>query len=56
MSKDEKTCRRCNRILVGKSILGVCPNCVNKYGTPVAAIGTVILIVGGRFIAKNGRK
>ncbi len=54
--ENEKTCWKCKRILVGKSTLGLCPDCVNKYGTPAAAVGTGLLLVGGRFLLKNGGK
>ena len=55
--KDEKICRACKRILVGESKLGLCPDCLNKYGSPVAAISIgSILSLGGRWVFKNGGK
>ena len=55
--KDEKICRACKRILVGGSKFGLCPDCLNKYGSPVAAISIgSILTLGGRLVFKNGRK
>lgn len=53
--KNEKTCWACHRVIVGKSEMGLCSGCVNKYGTP-AAIVLLGLPVGGRFLAKNGKK
>ena len=28
---EEKRCKSCKRIIVGESIMGLCPNCINKY-------------------------
>jgi hypothetical protein len=54
---DEKVCRVCKRILVGESKLGLCPDCLNKYGTPVAAIGIAgIASLGISWVLKNGGK
>lgn len=36
--------------------MGLCPNCVNKYGTPAAAVAALGLVVGGRYLIKNGGK
>lgn len=55
--KNEKICWKCKRILVGESKLGLCPYCINKYGTPLAAIGIGgILSLGGGWVLKNGGK
>ena len=55
-ANNEKRCRVCKRILVGDSKLGVCPDCINKYGTPLVALtATGGLIVIG-FAVKNGKK
>jgi len=52
--KDEKICRACKRILVGESKFGLCPDCLNKYGSPVAAISIgSILSLGGRWVSKT---
>lgn len=53
MSNEEKTCWRCKRVLVGKSALGLCPDCVNKYGTPAAVVGTGVVLIGGKFLLKT---
>lgn len=34
----EKKCRACKRILLTDSKTGLCPDCLNKYGTPVVGI------------------
>lgn len=54
--KDEKICLACKRILVDESKLGLCPECLNKYGTPVVgtAMGGLILLC--RKALKNGGK
>ncbi len=54
--KNEKTCWACHRVIVGKSVMGLCPKCVNKYGTPAAAVAALGLAVGGRYLIKNGGK
>ena len=46
----------CKRILIGESKLGLCPDCLNKYGSPAAAVGIAGLAVGGRFLLKNSGK
>ena len=56
MANNEKTCWACKRILIGDSKLGLCPDCLNKYGSPAAAVGIAGLAVGGRFLLKNSGK
>lgn len=54
---DEKTCWGCERIIVGDAKLGLCPDCLNKYGSPATAVVTIMaLFVSKRFLVKNGRK
>lgn len=38
---EEKICWACKRTLVEESKLGLCPDCVNKFGTPAAALGVL---------------
>lgn len=38
---EKKECWICHKTLVGKQKLGICPDCFNKGGTPIA--GVVIL-------------
>ena len=54
--KKGKICWACKRTLVGESKLGLCPGCVNKYGTPVAAAGALGLGLLGRQALKNSNK
>lgn len=56
MKTNEKTCWACKRILIGESKLGLCPDCLNKYGTPAAAAFTLGLGLGGRYLVKNAGK
>lgn len=56
MANNEKVCWACKRILVGDSKLGLCPDCLNKYGSPAAGVGILGLGLGVRFLAKNGGK
>jgi len=56
MEHNEKTCWACKRILVGDSTLGLCSDCLNKYGSPAVAFGVLGLAIGGRFLLKNSGK
>ena len=53
---EEKKCWACHKTLVGGEKFGLCQNCLNKYGSPAAALGIAGLAVGGRFLIKNGGK
>ena len=55
-SKDEKSCRSCNRVIVGESKMGLCSVCKNKYGTVVVVVGGAVLTVGLRCVSKNSDK
>lgn len=54
--KDEKICWACKRILVGGSKFGLCPDCLNKYGSPAAALGLGGMAFLGRKVLKSGGK
>ena len=54
--KNNKICWACKRVLIGKSKLGLCPNCVNKYGTPAAAIGVLVVASGIKAASKLIKK
>ena len=60
MENDEKTCRVCKRVLIGESKLGLCPDCLNKYGTIAAVFSTGGLAFGikyaVKFVGKNSDK
>lgn len=51
---EEKKCLVCKRIIVGKSRIGVCPDCLNKVGSGVATVGSIVLTVGASIFFKNG--
>ncbi len=53
---ENKKCWACKRTLVGDSKMGLCPDCINKYGSVVAAVTVFGLAVGGRQLVKNGGK
>ncbi|MDO5138006.1 MAG: hypothetical protein Q4D71_06030 [Oscillospiraceae bacterium] len=57
---ENKKCWACKRILVGESKTGLCPDCINKYGTPIAgalAVGAGIGAgVGGKKVVKHAGK
>ena len=47
---NEKKCKFCKRIIVGKSKLGICSDCVNKAGNCVAGIGSAVVSIGGAIL------
>lgn len=56
IDKEEKICWACKRTLVEESKLGLCPDCVNKYGTQAAAAGALGLVVLGKKALKHSGK
>ena len=53
---ENKKCRACKRTLVGNSKMGLCPDCINKYGSVGAAVAAFGVAVGGRQLVKHGGK
>ena len=53
---DEKKCVICKRTLMGESKTGLCPECLNKYGTPAAGFGVTGIVLGGKVIFQNREK
>lgn len=53
---NQKKCKICGRVLTEKSKTGLCPDCINKYGTPVAAAGAGGVMYGIRVAIKNRDK
>lgn len=51
---NEKKCKFCKRTIVGKSKLGICPDCVNKAGNCVVEIGSAVVSIGGAILFFNG--
>ncbi len=51
-----RVCWACKTILVEDSKLGLCPKCVNRYGSPVAGVLLFGLGLAGRQLWKNGGK
>ncbi|MBE5782582.1 MAG: hypothetical protein E7329_04610 [Clostridiales bacterium] len=56
MAQNEKQCLVCKRSLSGKGKYGVCPDCINKYGTPIAALTSVGIVFVGKKLLKGGGK
>ena len=50
---NKKRCWICKRIIVGSSILGLCPDCIDKGGSTVATIGGIGLTVFGGLFFKD---
>ena len=55
MAKNKK-CWACKRTLVGDSKMGLCPDCINKYGSIGTAAAVVGLAVCGRQLVKMAEK
>ena len=53
---ENKKCWACKRTLIGNSKLGLCPDCVNKYGSPVAAASVLGMFYCGKQLIKHGDK
>lgn len=53
---ENKKCWRCKRTLVGNSKIGLCPDCINKYGSVGAAFAALGVAVGGKQLTKHGGK
>ncbi len=53
---ENKKCWACKRTLIGDSKTGLCPDCLNKYGTPVAAVLAIGSATGVMQLVKNGEK
>lgn len=50
----ESICWSCKRSFMdSEGKLGLCPNCINKFGTPAAGVGVAIFGLLGRLIIKN---
>ena len=56
MMAETKKCWACKRTLVGESKMGLCPDCMNKYGSVGAVAAALGLTVGVRQLVKNGGK
>lgn len=54
--EENKKCWACKRILVGNSKMGLCPDCINKYGSVGAAVVAIGVTVGGRQLVKHSGK
>lgn len=53
---ENKKCWACKRTLVGNLKMGLCSDCMNKYGSVGAAVAALGLTVGGRQLIKHGGK
>lgn len=53
---ENKKCWACKRTLVGNTKLGLCPDCINKYGSPAAAAVAFGIVYGGKQLIKHGDK
>ena len=55
MTSEEKRCKTCKRIIVGKNRMGICPDCARKgKNGAVGILGTLGSIA--LFIITKGRK
>lgn len=46
-------CRKCGRALGNEDKFGLCPDCINKVGTPLITVGVSVL---GAVVMKFGSK
>ena len=46
-------CKICKRTLTEKSKTGLCPDCLNKYGTPAAGVGIGAAALGIKQAVKH---
>lgn len=53
---ENKKCWACKRTLVDNSKMGLCPNCINTYGSRGAGVALLCLAFAGRQLVKNGGK
>lgn len=53
---ENRKCWACKRTLVGDSKMGLCQDCINKYGSVGAVVATFGLAAGGRQLIKHGGK
>lgn len=51
--KNEKNCWACKRILLTESKTGLCPECLNKYGSPAAIITALGVVALAKKYAPN---
>lgn len=51
--EENKKCWACKRTLVGDSKMGLCPDCINKYGSVVAAVAVSGLAICVRQLVKH---
>ena len=54
--RENKKCWACGKSLTGGEKLGLCDGCLNKYGTPAAAVAALGIGIGAKFFIKNGGK
>lgn len=53
IKKDSRKCKICKRTITGKSKTGLCPDCMNKYGTPAAGVGIGAAALGIKQAVKH---
>jgi len=56
-TNEEKKCWSCKRsYLKNEGKHGLCPKCINKYGSPAAGLGALGLAYGGKQLIKHSGK
>lgn len=56
-TNEEKTCWSCKRsYLKNEGKLGLCPKCINKYGSTAASLGALGFAYGGKQLIKHSGK
>ena len=54
--RENKKCWACGKSLTGGEKLGLCDGCLNKYGTPAAAVAALGIGIGAKFGCDSGRQ
>ena len=52
----ELKCKMCGRTISQDSKVKMCPDCINKYGTPAAGIGIGGIVIGAKAAFKHKDK
>lgn len=55
-TRTESKCKICGRTISKGSKLKMCPDCINKYGTPAAGVGLGGAIIGVKAAVKHKDK
>jgi len=55
-NEETKKCWKCGREIINEGKFGLCPTCVNEYGTPLMAVAGCGFAVGVKYAVENHDK